>query len=208
MSLTKEIAAEEKLARELKLEEYRDRREVIDAHLNNVNALSASVIAIGDDAWHEMRRYARPAEMLESLYHLKKAVEPYGRYDDIAEGPIFELTQHLNVLCCKWHAILFYPVAYPSGESAAQEGLFPDALYAVVDDVTLHENDAALREDRTVGQVTFDDTAFIGKGLLPVFWQEVDCVRNRANAAREITLAEIQRLKALNKPLETEVNVW
>ena len=198
---------ENALAHQRKLREYRNRRDVIDVLRNHYNTLSASILVMDDAIWQETQKYARPAEVLESAYNLKKSIEPYGRYDDIGDGPIFELTQLINALCCKWHPILFYPLARPAGDNI-DDRRFAVHGYAPYTDDDIRADDEALRENCADGTITFNDAAFIGKGLLPVFWEEMDYVRNRANATRSITLAEIQRLEALNQPLEDDTDVW
>ena len=196
------------LAHQRKLREYRNRLDVIDAHRTHYNTLSASILAMDDTTWQETQKYARPAEVLESVYHLKKGIEPYGRYEDIAEGPIFELTQLINALCCKWHAILFYPIANLTKERDIDETKFAVNGYAPYADDDIRADDEALRENCAAGAITFNDAAFVGKGLIPVFWEEVDYIRNCANAARSTTLVEIRRLEALNQPLEDDSDVW
>lgn len=194
-------------------DEYRTRRDRIDGHRNDFNALSASVLAMGDNAWDETQKYARPAEMLESVYTLKKTIEPFGRYEDITNGPIFELTQLMNAFCAKWHAILFYPLTSPRDmrDNKWDENLFAENAYAPHSDDALRLLDEALRQQEGIeghGQITFNDEAFIGKGLIQPFWKEVGYVRNRANAARLVILAELQRLQALNRELEATHDVW
>lgn len=203
------MSTEKKSPEQLR-DEYRIRRDQIDGHRSDFNALSASVLAIDDDAWNETQKYARPAEMLESVYALKKAIEPFGRYEDITNGPIFELTQLMNAFCAKWHAILFYPLTSPRDmrDNKWDENLFAENAYAPHSDDALLSDDEALRQHEVNGQITFNDEAFIGKGLIQPFWTEVGYVRNRANAARLVTLAELQRLQALNRELEATHDVW
>ena len=195
---------------EHKRTEYRNRRDRIENHYQTFNSLSASILAMDDNAWHETQKYARPAEMLESMYQLKKAIEPYGRYPitDNTE-PLFECIQLMNAFCCKWHAILFYPASRISGVEEIDE---PRGWrYAPYTDDELRDDDACLRDNSdnpVVGQITFDDTDFIGKGFIPVFREEINYVRKQVNALRDITRAEIQRLEALNAALAEEPDVW
>lgn len=211
MTIEQELTDLEDNALERHRAAYALREGAIDEHRLIFNALSASLLAMGDNAWKETQKFARPAEVLESVYRLKKHIEPK-RYRAITDDATLELIQCLNALCSKWHAILFYPTTRPNPQSPFDEGLFDVKAFLVYADEDIRANDAALKamdpREHSDTQFTWHDAAFKGKGLLPVFWEEVNYARNRANQHRFIIAAEIQRLEALNKQLEDEHGVY
>lgn len=190
--------------RQKKLRLYRHYDALIEEHRYIYNMLSASILAMDDTDWAETQKYARPAEVLESVYILKKGIEPQ-RYRTVTEEPLLELTQLLNAFCSKWHAILFYPTSLPASKTLFDEGMWNVKGYTPYQDDELRADDDALRENCVEGHITFNDAAFIGKGFIPVFWEEADYVRNRANARRIATRAEMQRLEALNQAMADEM---